>query len=148
MQKSYLLFFFDKVEPMILASVIWSARTVWFRLVRINIVVKDIVHINHVTSGHWPRRRGRSPREPRKTSFGHDWTWRSLLGLLGIVVHVDYEKHRLVIIDLGNNVVVYVDYTEQRLVMIDLREEVIVYVDYAENIVWSWHTSETRSSST
>ena len=32
---------------MILTGVIWSARTVWFSLVIINIVDKDIVHINY-----------------------------------------------------------------------------------------------------
>ena len=32
---------------MILTGVIWSVRTVWFSLVIINIVDKDIVHINH-----------------------------------------------------------------------------------------------------
>ena len=42
-----LLFFFVKGEPMILTGVIWSARIVWFSLVIINIVDKDIVHINH-----------------------------------------------------------------------------------------------------
>ena len=93
-------------------------------------------------TGHWPRRRGHSPREPCKTSFDHDWPWR----WSRIVVHVDYEKHRLVMIDLGDNVVVYVDYVEHRLVMIDVWKEVIEYVDYAENIVWSWHVSETTSS--
>ena len=35
-KNSYLLFFFDKVETMILTGVIWSARTVWFSLVHIN----------------------------------------------------------------------------------------------------------------
>ena len=44
---SYLLFFFEKVEPMILTGVIRSARTVWLSLVIINIVDKDILHINH-----------------------------------------------------------------------------------------------------
>ena len=47
----------------------------------------------------------------------------------------------------GENVVVYVDYVQHRLVVIDVWEEVIDYVDYAENIVWSWHVSETTSSS-
>ena len=37
-----------------------------------------------------------------------------------VVVHVDYEKHRLVMIDLGDNVVVYVDYAEHLLVVIDV----------------------------
>ena len=32
----------------------------------------------------------------------------------------DYERHRLVMIDLGDNVVVYVDYAEHRLVVIDV----------------------------
>ena len=54
-KNSYLLFFFDKVEPMILTGVIWSARTMWFSLVIINIVDKDIVHINHEAENTvWP----------------------------------------------------------------------------------------------
>ena len=94
-------------------------------------------------SGHWPSRRGRSPREPRKTSFVHDWPWR----WSRIVVHVNYEKHRLFMIDLGDNAVIYVDYAEHRLVVIDVWEEVIDYMNYAEIIAWSWHVSETTSSS-
>ena len=42
---------------------------------------------------------------------------------------LDSAKHRLVMIDLGEDVVVHVDYAEHRLVMTDLGDDVIIHVD-------------------
>ena len=43
-----------------------------------------------------------------------------------------YEEHRLVTIDVEDDIVEHVDYPDHRLVTTDLEEDVVVHVDYVK----------------
>ena len=47
-----------------------------------------------------------------------------------VVVHVYDVEHRLITIDLDDDVADDADYPDHRLVTIDLEEDVVVHVDY------------------
>ena len=61
---------------------------------------------------------------------------------------MDYEEHRLVTIDLKDDVVDHVDYPDHRLATTDLGEDVVVHVDYVKYSVWLRMTLERMLEST
>ena len=138
---------------MILTGVIWSARTVWFSLVIIKIVDKDIFHINHdeentvwsLTSETRTRTRitqnivrswtltlemksHSSSRRLRKTSSGHDRPGGQRCSLRGLRRTSSGRNWRL-----RRSHILRGLHREHRLVMTDLGDDVIVHADWAEH---------------